>query len=243
LSETASRAPVGTPSAEHDGHELVAHHFENLDQQRDASALGMWLFLGSEVLFFGGLFTAYAVMRSSYPEGFAEGSNRLDPVLGGINTAVLLTSGFFMALTVWAAQTAQRRPLQLFLVLTLLFGTLFLVIKGYEWHTEYEEGLVPGQTFDPKPKHHGDSTAETAQLSAETKKQMQMFFVFYFIITGLHALHMLVGLVVLGVQLALAVRTDFGIADWGPIEVAGLYWHFVDIVWIFVFPLLYLLRT
>jgi cytochrome c oxidase subunit 3 len=228
-----------------DGHAHVEHQFENLEQQREAGALGMWVFLGSEVLFFGGLFTAYTVMRSRAPVAFTEGSNQLDPVLGGVNTAVLLTSSFTMAMAVWAAQTAKGKLLQAFLSLTLLFGAGFLVIKGYEWYTEYREHLLPGPSFGKDAEglyvlhRHGSEEP----IGQEVAKSMQMFFVFYFTITGLHALHMIVGLAVLGVQLTLAVRTDFGVRDYQPIELSGLYWHFVDIVWIFVFPLLYLLRS
>jgi cytochrome c oxidase subunit 3 len=222
---------------------VVAHHFENLEQQRDAGTLGMWFFLGSEVLFFGGVFTAYAMMRESAPAGFRAGSNHLNPVLGGINTAVLLTSSLTMALAVWSSQTRQRTLLQLFLALTLLFGSAFLGIKASEWYTEYAEGLLPGDTFGTTI--HGEPIKEVGSetpVPPELRKAMELFFVFYFIITGLHGLHMVVGLAVLGVQLALALRTNFGIADYGPVEISGLYWHFVDIVWIFVFPLLYLLR-
>jgi cytochrome c oxidase subunit 3 len=221
----------------HDGHGLVAHHFENLEQQREAGTLGMWLFLASEVLFFGGIFTAYAVMRSiDGSGGFTAASKSLNATLGGINTAVLLTSSLTMALAVWASQTKQRGYLKLFLGLTLFFGTVFLVIKGYEWYHEYEQGLVPGPEFGMK---EGKSILKEGQ-----EKAMQLFFVFYFSITGLHALHMVVGLAVLGTQLALVYRRpEFGIADYTPIELSGLYWHFVDVVWIFVFPLLYLLRV
>jgi cytochrome c oxidase subunit 3 len=228
-----------------DEHALVAHHFENLEQQRDASTLGMWLFLASEILFFGGIFTAYAVLRTRMPTAFAAGSDQLNEWLGGANTWVLLTSSLTMALAVWAAQTKRRKALQLFLTLTLAFGTLFLVIKAYEWYHEYEVGLVPGVSFAYTP--HGEPATfknrRGHELTPEVVKAMQMFFVFYFSITGLHALHMIVGLAVLGVQLALALRSDFGVRDYTPVEVSGLYWHFVDIVWIFVFPLLYLLRT
>ncbi len=231
-----------SPSATHthDEHALVAHHFENLEQQRGANLLGMWLFLSSEVLFFGGIFTAYAMMRfSSTNNGFALGSSQLNAVVGGINTAVLLTSSLTMALAVWAAQTKHRRLLQLFLSLTLAFGLAFLVFKGFEWYHEYEVSLVPGPTFGSKLAEKGDGTV----IPAETVKTMQMFFVFYFSITGLHALHMVVGLAVLAVQLVLCLQSDFGVRDYGPIEVFGLYWHFVDVVWIYVFPLLYLMRA
>ena len=224
-------------------HGLVAHHFENLDQQRDANALGMWLFLGSEILFFGAVFTAYAVMRSLQPTGFTLACRQLNSTIGGINTAVLLTSSLSMALAVWAAQTKNRKVLQVCLALTILFGLSFIAIKGYEWHHEYVEGLVPGESFgkrpDGEPPRYNDIDSP---LTLEAKKGMQMFFIFYFTITGIHALHMLVGIGVLGIQWVMSMRSNFGIDDYGPIEVAGLYWHFVDVVWIFVFPLLYLLR-
>jgi cytochrome c oxidase subunit 3 len=216
----------------------LAHHFESIEQQREAGTLGMWVFLGSEVLFFGGLFTAYTVMRWRSPEAFAAGSRELSATLGAVNTAVLLTSSLTMVLAVWAAQVANRKLLQLFLALTLLFGATFLGIKAYEWYSEYTEHLVPGASFDPSFAHPGEEP-----MPLDQSRSMQMFFVFYFSITGLHALHMIVGLAVLSVQLVLSLRGPFGVADDSPVEIAGLYWHFVDIVWIFVFPLLYLLRT
>lgn len=233
---------------------LVAHHFENIEQQRAIGTLGMWMFLASEVMFFGAVFTAYTMMRLRDPLAFSEACRLLNPVLGAINTAVLLTSSLTMALAVWAAQIGQRRLLQLFLALTLVFGATFLVIKMTEWRQEYVEGLVPGPTFGTPPgqsaRHEepGSQSAEdhrplSERLRPDRVRAMEMFFVFYFIITGLHALHMIVGLAVLGIQLVLALRSDFGVRDYGPVEIAGLYWHFVDVVWIFVFPLLYLLRT
>ncbi len=235
---------VSQPDEVVSAHPKVAHHFESLQQQRDAGTLGMWLFLGSEILFFGGIFTAYTVMRFRDPAGFHDAAQCLSARLGATNTAVLLTSSLTMALAVWAAQTGKRGALQLFLALTLLFGASFLVIKGYEWHTEYEEHLLPGQFFGRDAagviavKEHG---ADEWMLP-EKVKAMEMFFIFYFTITGLHALHMIVGLAILGVQLALTLRGPFGVSDYAPIELSGLYWHFVDVVWIFVFPLLYLLK-
>jgi cytochrome c oxidase subunit 3 len=158
---------------------------------------------------------------------------------------VLLPSSLTMALAVWSAQTGRRPLLQAFLALTLLFGSAFLVIKGFEWYEEYEKHLVPGENFgkDHNGKYVLKEPLTGELIPPEKVKMMQMFFVFYFSITGLHALHMIVGLVVLSVQLMLAWRSSFGVADYMPIELSGLYWHFVDIVWIFVFPLLYLLRT
>jgi cytochrome c oxidase subunit 3 len=244
----------------HDGHGLVAHHFENLEQQRGAGTFGMWVFLASEILFFGGLFTAYTVMRfgglpTMDPSGWAKAAQQLSAPLGGLNTALLLTSSLTMAMAVWASQVKDAKLLRLFLALTLTFGTAFLCVKMYEWHHEYEVGLVPGKTIEyadgkgqgfgytpegERPKWYTEAkeTPTTPQL-----RSMEMFYVFYFIITGLHALHMVIGLAVLGIQLVMASRSDFGIRDDAPIEIAGLYWHFVDVVWIFVFPLLYLLRS
>jgi cytochrome c oxidase subunit 3 len=239
-------------------HGLVAHHFENVEQQRDAGTFGMWVFLASEILFFGGLFCAYAVMRfgglaTMDPAGWSAAAQQLSEVAGGINTALLLTSSLTMALAVWASQTKNGKLLRLFLALTLTFGASFLVVKAYEWYHEYEEGLVPGKVklTDPEGKTgtgfgykpDGTRSEVVEKLSLPQRRSMEMFFVFYFTITGLHALHMVIGLAVLGIQLALALRSDFGVRDYAPIEIAGLYWHFVDVVWIFVFPLLYLLRT
>src|SRR4051812_45152454 len=140
----------------------------------------MWIFLGSEIMFFGAVFTAYAVMRSMQSAGFTLACRQLDSTLGGINTAVLLTSSLSMALAVWAAQTKNRKILQLCLALTLLFGTAFLGIKGYEWHHEYEQGLVPGASFgtrpDGGPMEYKDAPSE---LGIEQAKGMQMFFIFY----------------------------------------------------------------
>jgi cytochrome c oxidase subunit 3 len=218
-----------------DGRALVAHHFENLGQQREAMTLGMWVFLASEVLFFGALFTAFFVYRSVAPEAFAAAARRLLAIVGAINTAVLLTSSLTMALAVYAAHTRRREMLLLCLGLTLLLGATFVAIKMWEWHHESEERLVPGTHFAPEGEGGEPVPADRA-------RGMQLFFVFYFIITGLHALHMLVGLGVLSVQLTLSARGDFGVRDDTPVELAGLYWHFVDIVWIFVFPVLYLLR-
>jgi cytochrome c oxidase subunit 3 len=233
----------------------VAHHFESLEQQRGAGTFGMWVFLASEILFFGGIFTAYTVMRfggygTMSPAGWRHASASLNATLGGINTAVLLTSSLSMAMAVWAAQTKNRKLLQLCLAATLTFGLAFLVVKGYEWHHEYTEGLVPGRgglaTFGVEP--NGETSHKVVDEKTHEKypvpvlRSMEMFFVFYFTITGLHALHMIIGLAVLGIQLVLALRSDFGVRDDAPIEISGLYWHFVDIVWIFVFPLLYLLK-
>jgi cytochrome c oxidase subunit III len=224
--------------AEHS--EALAHHFENLDQQKDANALGMWAFLATEVLFFGGALTCFSVYRYWYKDGFIAGTECQSVLIGTINTAVLLTSSLTMALAVHAAAAGKRSALQLFLALTLLFGAMFLGVKAYEYTRDYHEGLVPGaSTFHP--------IAEIAEKWEEHKppvvpRQVELYFVFYFVLTGLHALHMVIGMTILAIMLVLARRGHFTAAYPTPVEVMGLYWHFVDVVWIFLFPILYLLH-
>jgi len=207
-------------------HPALAHHFDDLDQQREAATLGMWVFLVTEVLFFGGLFVTYLVYRSWYPEAFAEASHHLDVVLGTINTVVLITSSLTMALSVHAAQTNRRQLVLLFLVVTMALGATFLGIKGVEYFHKFEERLIPGPSFE---------------FEAQYFRHAQLFLSLYFVMTGLHALHMVIGL---GIMTWMLVWTWNGtITDTyhSPIEISGLYWHFVDIVWIFLFPLLYLI--
>jgi cytochrome c oxidase subunit III len=212
---------------------VLAHQFDSLEQQREAATLGLWMFLATEVLFFGGLFTGYAVYRSTYPAAFAAGSERLNLLLGTINTILLITSSLTMALAVHAAQAGRRRALLTFLVLTMLLGTAFLGIKAVEWYQDYEEHLVPRLSWDAAPwREQGINPREG-----------ELFFTLYFILTGLHGLHMVIGVGVLSVLLALAYRGAFTAGNYTGVELAGLYWHFVDIVWIFLLPLLYLIGT
>jgi cytochrome c oxidase subunit 3 len=246
-------------------HGPLAHHFENLEQQAEANVLGMWVFLASEILFFGGLFASYTIYRSTHGSAFGDACQKLNAVIGAINTAVLLTSSLTMALAVHAARIGRRPAVQLYLAATLALGSTFLAIKAYEWYSEYREALVPRLRFDATEWR--EAGAEKAKESfakndpgwanePEVDRErmvrayaerfvgsVQMFYVFYFIITGLHALHMVVGLGVIIALLILAARGRFGDPrDFVPVDVTGLYWHFVDIVWIFVFPILYLLR-
>ena len=207
-------------------HGPVAHQFEDIVQQREADTLGMWLFLASEVLFFGALFTAYATYRFLYPEAFAEGSHHLNAVYGTINTAVLLCSSLSVALAVHAAQNGNRRRLVTLLLLTMLFGVVFLGIKAVEWYVDYEEGLIPGIRWTQE---------------GEGANQLQLFFSLYFIMTGLHAIHMIIGIGVWAVITFMAWRGWITHEKYMPVEITGLYWHFVDIVWVFLFPLLYLI--
>jgi cytochrome c oxidase subunit III len=209
-----------------DAHAAVAHQFEDARQQRDATTLGMWVFLATEVMFFGGLFGAYAVYRISFPEAFAEASHHLDINLGAVNTAILLLSSLTMVLAVHWAQLGKRGLLIAFLLLTLVLGTAFLGVKAYEYHHKWEEKLVPGPHFS-FPGAHG--------------REAQLFFSLYFGMTGMHALHMIIGAGLLIWLLVKAQRGRFSPEYYAPVDMVGLYWHFVDIVWIFLFPMLYLL--
>jgi cytochrome c oxidase subunit 3 len=202
-----------------------AHQFEDAEQQYSAASLGMWLFLVQEVMFFGGLFLTYAVYRSWYPEAFAHGSHHLDIRLGAFNTAVLIASSLTMALAVHAAQTGHRLRLVWFLFLTLVLGCTFLGVKAVEYSHKWHEGLVPGLQW---------------HLQAPDARQQFIFFSLYFAMTGMHALHMVVGAVGLVILIAFAVQGKYTAEYNTPVEMFGLYWHFVDIVWIFLFPLLYL---
>jgi cytochrome c oxidase subunit 3 len=204
---------------------VLAHHFDNLEQQREAGTLGMWVFLVTEVLFFGGLFMTYIVYRSWYPGAFAAASHELDITLGTINTAVLITSSLTMALAVHASQTGERRLLLIFLLITMALGVTFLGIKGVEYYHKFTEHHVPGPAF---------------QFEKEYFRHAQLFFSLYFVMTGLHALHMIIGLGIMTWMLWWSWRGVISAEYYSPIEISGLYWHFVDIVWIFLFPLLYL---
>jgi cytochrome c oxidase subunit 3 len=208
-------------------HPRLQHHFDNLDQQFEASALGMWLFLVTEILFFGGLFAAYMIYRLMYPRAFAEASHELDVVLGGINTAVLIGSSLTMAMAVWSAQLGRRSGQLLYLALTMGLGLVFLGIKAVEYSAKFEHHLVPGPNF------RFDAAYDPIH--------SQLFFSLYFVMTGLHALHMVIGIGLMAVLFVMAWQGRFTRAYHTPVEVSGLYWHFVDIVWIFLFPLLYLI--
>jgi cytochrome c oxidase subunit 3 len=214
------------PEVVHPHHPALAHHFDDLEQQNEAATLGMWVFLATEVLFFGGLFVTYLVYRNWYPEAFAASSHELDITLGTINTVVLITSSLTMALAVHAAQLGQRRLLMTFLVLTMVLGAAFLGIKGVEYYHKFAEHHVPGPGFQFEKEHF---------------RHAQLFFSLYFVMTGLHALHMVIGIGIMLVMLWWAWRGTITAEYYSPIEISGLYWHFVDIVWIFLFPLLYLI--
>jgi cytochrome c oxidase subunit 3 len=217
-------------------HAVHAHQFEDMAQQHDAGTFGMWSFLATEIMFFGGLFAAYTVYRYMYLNAFEAGSRLLDVKLGAINTAVLIGSSLTMALAVRAAQTNKRKALAIFLVLTMVLGATFLGIKFVEYAHKWEHGLVPGLHFSPDS---GDLL--NFQHWHAGVPQVELFLCFYFFMTAMHALHMIIGLGIMSVMLVKALHGRFSAGYYSPIEVSGLYWHFVDIVWIFLFPLLYLI--
>ena len=204
----------------------VAEQFDDAEQQRSAAELGMWVFLATEVMFFGGMILAYTTYRWLYPVAFAWGSQHMDVVIGGVNTAVLLGSSFTVVAAVHAARTGQRRLLLGMLGATIVLGLVFLGFKAVEWRQHWHEGLVPGLHFTYTGPHAGE---------------VGLFFWLYFAMTGVHALHLAIGIVVMAVLGVLAWRGWFSPAYYNPVEVAGLYWHFVDVVWIFLLPLLYLI--
>ena len=205
----------------------VAQQFDDYEQQQEASTLGMWVFLATEVLFFGGLFLGYTVYRALYPAVYGEASRRLDIVFGTINTGVLLCSSLTMAMAVHQAQLGKRKTLILFLILTMILGGVFLGIKFYEYYQKYQESLIPGPRFAWEGR---DAT------------HASLFFIFYFVMTGMHALHMIIGIGLMATLVVLTLRGKFNAIYYSPVELGGLYWHFVDIVWVFLFPLLYLVE-
>ncbi|GMU64275.1 MAG: cytochrome c oxidase subunit III [Acidobacteriota bacterium] len=204
----------------------LAHHFDSLEQQKEASTLGMWLFLVQEVMFFGGLFMTYLLYRWRDPQAFMAGSHELDITLGLVNTVILIGSSLTMAMAVHAAQTSKQKQLIGFLVATGVLGLAFLVIKYFEYSAKWHHHLIPGPDF-----HFGGAVGDRAE----------MFFALYFAMTGMHALHMIIGAGVLIWILKGALAGRFHAGYYNPVENFGLYWHFVDIVWIFLFPLLYLI--
>ena len=283
----------------------LQHQFDDMDQQMDSVTIGMWTFLAQEIMFFGGLFTAYLVFRSKYPMAFAAGSNHLDPFWGGLNTLVLIVSSLTMALTVYYAQKSNRNMQVLMIVLTMFFGSVFLGVKAIEYSGKWDHGQIPVNGWN-KIKKEGEEKEKSALrlpfevkaeaadtekshanprgdfhlddkyakpiieiITEEAKKEnggfltasekkayfsasgefdyekftakVQLFFWIYFVMTGLHALHMIVGLGIMMWLLVMAWRATYSADFYSPVEISGLYWHFVDIVWIFLFPLLYLL--
>ncbi|HYO90515.1 MAG TPA: cytochrome c oxidase subunit 3 [Pyrinomonadaceae bacterium] len=245
-------------------HAALQHHFENMEQQREAGTLGMWIFLVTEIMFFGGMFMAYILYRAYNADAFAAASNALNVRMGFANTIVLICSSLTMALAVYYSQVGKRMMIVVMLILTMILGTAFLVVKAFEYYDKYEKNEIQGRLFPSKPfkweqAGHGSPAKEPArdgsternpqsvQTGQEQKpdtnfaSRVEMFFFIYFAMTGLHALHMVIGIGMLIVLTWMAWRDRFSPEYHAPVELGGLYWHFVDIVWIFLFPLLYLL--
>jgi cytochrome c oxidase subunit 3 len=217
---TSTAASIGMECTPH-----VQAQYDDANQQREAATLGMWIFLSTEILFFGVLFASYTVCRVLYPEGFAAASRRTDMLLGTAETAVLLLSSSLIALGVRAIQIDRRARAAVFFAATASLGIAFLVMHGFEYHKEYSEHLVPGLDFD-----------QTGPLS----RAVELFFWMYYCITGFHSLHVAIGIVVISVLAVRIARGRFGALDYTAPDLAALYWHLVDIVWIFVYPLIYL---
>jgi cytochrome c oxidase subunit III len=210
-----------------------AEQFQEPRQQYEAGLLGMWTFLATEVMFFGGMFLAYILFRWMYHGPFAEGSNELYMWFGFFNTGVLLCSSLSMALAVDYAKLGELKPLLRNLIVTMILGSTFLGVKAIEYTIDYNEKLIPGLNFD------ANHVEKLSKLSPPEQGNVELFFVLYFAMTGLHALHMVIGVVALGIMAYLIRKNKF--ADGTTVESLGLYWHFVDLVWVFLFPLLYLI--
>lgn len=204
-----------------------AHHFDSADHEFQAAKQGMWLFLVTEVLMFGGLFVAYGIFRGLYPQMFHDAHKMLAVNLGATNTIVLITSSLTMATAVTATQKGQRDRAIVTLVLTFLLACCFLVIKYFEYSHKFHDGLLPGGHFS------------NPELMKEDPKS-PLFFSLYFMMTGLHGIHVLIGMGLIAWMLVRTIRNEFSPYWYTPIELTGFYWHFVDLIWIYLFPLLYL---
>ena len=201
-------------------------HYETLDQQQESASLGMWVFLVTEVMFFGGMITGYTAYRFAYPDAFRAGSVYMLFMAGTLNTLVLITASFFVAMAVHMARVNNRKWLVICLSVAMFLGVVFLAIKGYEYWDHWVEHKVPGRYF---------------QWSGRDPRHVELFFVMYFFLTGFHALHMIIGVSLLAVITWFAHKGRYTPEYHNPVENAALYWHFVDIVWIFLYPMLYLI--
>jgi cytochrome c oxidase subunit III len=210
---------------------IVSDHFIDREQQNEASHIGMWLFLAQEAMFFGGLLCAYFYYRFKYPEVFVEGSAQLNVYMGATNTIVLLVSSVTMAMCVYSTQVGKWKQQMIYLSSTIALGILFLVIKWFEYAEKWHYGLVPHLNWNPHGAHSLDDPVKG-----------ELFFSLYFIMSGMHAFHMIIGFGIAAVFWVLCWKKKFGPNMYLPVEYFGFYWHFVDIVWVFLFPLLYLIK-
>lgn len=240
MSATAVDIQGGHEAHGHHGHDPnLAHHFDNMETQHNSAKLGMWLFLCTEVLLFSGLFVAYGIYRSLHPEVFLHASHLLDVKMGGLNTVVLIGSSLTMALAVRAAQLGQRKWLNLNLLLTLGLAGCFLVVKYFEYSHKLHLGIAPGRFFAPDASN--PELATILNTKGQTLEYVNNFFSIYYMMTGLHGLHVLIGMVAITWIWLRALRNDFTPHYYYPVECVGLYWHLVDLIWIYLFPLLYLI--
>jgi cytochrome c oxidase subunit III len=250
LSEIAVHAAPHGDLHGHAHHPAHQHQFQTMAQQKEAATLGMWAFLLTEILFFGGLFMAYMLYRTWYHDAFVAASTSIALSWGLINTVVLIGSSLTMALAVRAAQMNQRKATVNWLVATMILGAVFLGIKVIEYADKFEHHHVPGPTYVWEEAGHAAAAGEAAAADgsghattspANYQLHTQIFFSLYFTMTGLHALHMIIGIGLMLVITWMAWQGRFSSEYYTPVEMSGLYWHFVDIVWIFLFPLLYLI--
>ncbi len=248
MSDSTAVIQAAPAESQHEHPAYQRHHFESIDQQFEATNFAMWLFLLTEVMFFGGLFTAYLVMRNWYYPAFVEASHQLNIGWGTANTGVLILSSFTMAMGVWNAQMRRKSGLVLCLVLTFILGLVFLGIKSIEYTEKFEKHHIPGYHYsmssflDPAsdPEVHA-AYPEDKPLGLDMARHTELYFFLYFAMTGMHALHMIVGISILAYLIIRAQAGDYTTGHVTYIENFGLYWHFVDIIWIFLFPLLYLI--
>ncbi len=247
-----SDSPAVVEHVEHEARPELRHHFADVEQQRNAASLGMWWFLGTEIMFFGGMFCAYLIYRRWYFEEFAAASRSLSLGIGTFNTTVLICSSLTVAMSVRAAQLGNRKLQVKMLLLTLVFGLAFLGIKTKEWGDKYREHHIPTFEFSARDLIHENQQlfgldklqndpVKLREREAEIQQHSKIFFSLYFALTGMHAIHMLVGVGIFIVITWMAHKGRFTPEYHTPLEIAGLYWHFVDIVWIYLFPLLYLI--
>lgn len=229
MASTASTAVAAHAHAHHHPPHLQ-HHFTSSEQQFDAAKLGMWLFLITEILLFSGMFVAYTVYRAWHPEVFLVASKALNPWMGGFNTVVLLTSSFTIAMAINSIQRSRQQLAVRYLVATVLLAGVFMVVKYFEYTAKFEHGLFPGGFFNPHEGYADFAVPYAAQ-----------FFSIYFVMTGIHGVHVLIGMAVIGTVAWRTWRGAFSSEYYTPIELSGLYWHLVDIIWIFLFPLMYLI--
>jgi len=230
----------GGGAHEHPHPAFLAHHFDTPAQQFDAAKLGMWTFLGQELLFFSGLFVAYGVFRSWHPGAFAAASHELNKTMGMLNTIVLLFSSLTAALAVRASQRGEKNQTTLLLVLTIACAFIFLGVKWFEYEHKFHSGLLPGRWFGVARSFPGGDVLHGEELPVHPVGA-SAFFSLYFVMTGVHALHIIVGIGVLTWILIRNLKGEFSKEFFTPVDNVALYWHLVDLVWIYLFPLLYLI--